>query len=118
DPAVGQPVIADLRIAGEINRRICHHRRKDNVRIGVDYAVSGTGRFVEGPEPTIDENKKLRGTHCSHRIGRKSARLRRTGYAVKRQSESLRDEGAGTYAGRGTGCAQRGAGLTRSCLSI
>src|SRR6266446_6386168 len=92
EPALGYSVIANLRIAREIDLITRHrslYRRKKYVRVGIENAVSNPGRFVETAQPAVDENNKLRRPGHAHRVRRKRARFCRPGNAVPLQTDRL-----------------------------
>src|SRR5205085_7336560 len=66
DPAAGQTIVSDLRVAGEVHWRARHHRGEKEVWIGVDHAVSRPGGFVESSQTPVYKNEKLRGANRAH----------------------------------------------------
>ncbi len=78
EPATGHAVVADLRIAREIedDRRTDgrRHRSEKHVGIDIEHAIGDAG-LREGAQSAIDEGDELGGADSAHAVGRKRSRI-------------------------------------------
>jgi hypothetical protein len=69
EPAFGQSIVPDLRIAREIDLGAghrSHHRREEDIRIDIHHSVGAARCLIETANPSVDENNELRRADCAH----------------------------------------------------
>ena len=74
-PALGNPIVTNLGVTGEIDpdptAQRGFYRGEKVVRIGIEDPVRNPGGFTEASNPAVNKNYELRRPGCSHGIGRK-----------------------------------------------